>query len=188
VKKTHSIDDDEAFARKLVEEEKRMISEGAKTKNRLQEDFESGMDDILNDGDLSKELTQLEKDARFAAQLEKIFQAQQQNQIDADEKLAKLLADEENPGAYKNRTVLPPPVRTTPAKVPAAGTKKKNFRVPKPVVPGYQMNKTSPQLRDHAIAVHNNSCTCRNTTAGNNGHIFKIHDQYCQCTKLHMKF
>jgi hypothetical protein len=181
---SHSIEDDEAFARKLLLEEKKMISEGAKTQ-KLQEEFENGMDEILNDGELSQDLTQLEKDARFAAQLEKIFRSQQQNQIDEDERLARHLSDLENPGVAYNRNTYTPPVAVPPKVTPG---KKKSTRFPKPAINSIiTMNKTTPTLRNHAVAVHNNFCTCRKTDAGNNGHLFKIHDQNCKCTKLHMK-
>jgi len=181
---THSIEGDEAFARKLLLEEKRMISEGAKTQNRLQEDFEIGMDEILNDGKLSQDLTQLEKDARFASQLEKIFQSQQQNQIDEDEKLARYLSDQES---FNNRN--PPVGAYTPPQTLPIGIKKKPIphRPKLPVNSIITMNKTTPQLRSHAVVVHNTYCNCRKTDAGNNGHLFKTHDQYCKCTKLHMK-
>jgi hypothetical protein len=181
---TYSIEDDERLARILLEEERRIVSEDAKTKKR-EKDFENGMDDILNDGELSKELSQIEKDERFAAELERIFIAQQKNQIMEDEKLARILADEEQPGYYNNNiknTAVPRPAGTTPGK--------KKRTPPKNVSPTsiITMNKTTPALRNHAVIVHNTNCNCRKTDAGNNGHIFKIHDQFCKCVKLHMKF
>jgi len=179
--RSHSVEDDEAFARKLLLEERRMISEGAKTQNRVQQDFESGMDEILNDGELSQDLTQLEKDAKFAAQLEKIFQSQQQNQIEEDERIARYLADQDYPN---NRNTVTHPVATPK---PIINNKKRRPFL-KPVSGIITMNKTTPHLRSHAVVVHNNYCDCHKIDAGNNGHIFKTHDQYCNCTKLHVKF
>jgi hypothetical protein len=185
-KTTHSIEDDEAFARRLLEEERRIVSEGAKTEKKREKDFKNGMDEILNDGELSQDLSQIEKDARFAARLEKIFMAQQQNQIMEDEKLARILDEQQQPGGYynNNKNTVSPAVLPRPAGI----TPGKKKRVPKQIQTGIvTMNKTTPTLRNHAVLVHNTYCNCRKTDAGNNGHIFKTHDQYCKCVKLHMK-
>jgi hypothetical protein len=180
--KKNSIEEDEEFARRILLEEKKMITEGAKNQKKIaQEEFESGMDKILHDGELSQDLSQLEKDARFAAQLEEIFHAQQQNQIDEDEKLARYLADQEG---YNTRNTVATPAGTRTPKVPPVK------KIPFPRIPVNNiitMNKTTPQMRSHAVLVHNANCACRKTDAGNNGHLFKIHDLHCKCCKLHMK-
>jgi len=163
---------DEELARKLVAEELEMIKKSAKTTNQVSDDFTQQMEALLQDPKITQDLSQLEKDEQFARFIEKQYSQNVNLQISEDEILARRLEAQDK--VYNPSFPITPP----------QGKKK---TPPKPTAGYITMNKTTPALRKHAVDVHNRFCPCKNTKPGSNGHIFKLHDENCSCTKLHVK-
>jgi len=168
---------DEEFAQKLLHDELTAIKQTGKTQEQIQKAFTHQVETLLQtDPNFAQNLSNLEKDENFARLLEKQYLQNITLQIDEDERLARKLMEEDQGYAGNGSSHIPI-------------IKKKTF-VPKPTMPvqqNFQMNKTSPERRKHAIEIHNRYCSCKKITPGNNGHLFKIHDENCGCIKLHCK-
>jgi len=155
---------DEELARKLLAEELAMIKKSAKTKGQVSDAFTQQINALLHDPKISQDLSQLEKDEQFARLIDKQNSQKIIHQITEDELLARRIEAQEHSLIPAKPTIGP------------ASTKKK-VSPPKPSVGYISMNKTTPELRKHAVDVHNNYCPCKKTTPGYNGHLFKIHDE-----------
>jgi len=165
---------DEDLARKLLAEELEMVKKSAKTKGQVSDDFTQQIEALLHDPKISQDLSQLEKDEQFARLIDKQNSQKIIHQITEDELLARRLEAQEH--------------SLTPAKPTVGPIPNKKKTPPKQSVGYISMNKTTPDLRKHAVEVHNIYCPCKKTNPGYNGHLFKTHDEYCSCTKLHVKF
>jgi len=165
---------DEELAKKLLAEELELVKKSAKTKDQVSDDFSQQIEALFHDPKITQDLSQLEKDEQFARFIEKQYSQNTKVQINEDELLARRLEAQEK--LYSPITNIQPP------------KPKKKITPPKPTVGYLSMNKTTPELRKHAVDVHSRFCPCKNTSAGYNGHLFKVHDENCSCTKLHVKY
>jgi hypothetical protein len=173
---------DEDFAKILLKEEITAIKKTGKTQEQVQQEITQQVETLIQqDPDFAQNLSNLEKDEKFARLLEKQYLQTINRQIDEDETLARKLYEEE---ILRSGTV------PGSSPVPINKFNGKKILPVKPTIPPQQyfpMNRTSPQNRKHAVEVHNRFCDCKKTSLGNNGHIFKTHDENCKCLKLHLK-
>jgi hypothetical protein len=171
---------DEDLAKKLLADELTTLKQTGKTQEQIQRDISQQIETLMQqDPDFAQNLSNLEKDEKLARILEKQFLHNLTSQIEDDERLARKLYEEEQLSMYVPGS-SPVPVNTF------NGKKKRISPSNFPKLPSnFPMNKASPELRKHAVDVHNRYCTCKKISPGNNGHIFKTHDENCVCIKLH---
>jgi len=175
---------DEDIAKKLIADELATLKKTGKTQEQIQRDITQQVETLMKqDPKFAQNLSNLEKDENLARLIERQYLQNINFQIEQDERLARKLFEEEQNG-YITIPGSNPVNNTIP------GRKPRRPVIPaRPVIPGnnFPMNKTSPEIRKHAVDVHNTYCNCKKVTPGNNGHIFKLHDEYCACIKLHPK-
>jgi len=164
---------DEDLAKNLLKEELAAIKQTGKTQEQIQQALTQKVETLMQqDPAFAQNLSNLEKDEKFARLLENQYLQTLSRQIEEDERLARQLYEDE----LRSGDNVP---------VNNLNGKKKTPPV-KPITPQfYPMNKTSADNRKHAVEIHNRFCSCKKTTPGNNGHIFKTHDENCKCQKLH---
>jgi len=169
---------DEDIAKKILADELETLKKTGKTQDQLHRDISQQVETLMKqDPKFAQNLSNLEKDEKLARSLETQYLQIINSQIDEDERLARKLFEDEQKGYY-----------TIPGSSPIISHyPKKKIIPPKYILPSFQMNKTSPELRKHAVDVHNSYCPCKKVSPGNNGHIFKLHDEFCTCVKLHTK-
>jgi len=171
--------------KKLLADELTTLKKTGKTQEQIQRDISQKVETLMQqDPEFAQNLSNLEKDEKLAKLLERQYLQKINLQIEEDERLARKLFEDEQKGY--NTIPGSNPANTVYGKKP----RKVNFsQFPKSIFPAnnFPMNKTSPELRKHAVDIHNSYCDCKKVTPGNNGHIFKLHDEYCKCIKLHPK-
>jgi hypothetical protein len=175
---------DEEFARKLLNEELTALKQTGKTQDQIRQAITQQVETLLEqDPNFAQNLSNLEKDEQLAKKLEQQYLNTISYQINEDERLARKLEFEDN---QVNSYYYAPPPSSIPIKKRTGLPLPFSKPLPTPVSRKYPTTTTNrTETRKHAVDIHNRNCPCKKTTPGYNGHIYKIHDQFCLCTKLH---